>query len=58
MHEVTLLENALFPRCRKCKNAVRFQLVRAIQGRRLLPFRSSAILEEFDQPSPPLKMAG
>jgi hypothetical protein len=58
MHEVTLLENTLFPRCRQCKNAVRFWLARAIQGRRLLPFRSSTILEEFDQPNPSLKMAG
>ena len=55
MHETTLLKQNLFPRCRECKAAVRFRLVRAIDARRLLPFRSSAILEEFEPPSPPLE---
>lgn len=57
MHEATLLRENPFPQCRECKNAVRFQLIRAIRGRHILPFRSSAILEEFDQPDP-FKMAG
>lgn len=52
MHEVTLLAESVFPRCRQCNGAVRFELVRRIHGRHLLPFRSSAILEEFERRSP------
>ena len=47
MHEATLVEDSVFPQCRHCGTAVRFQLLRPIQGRRALPFRSTAILEEF-----------
>lgn len=47
MHEATLLQNEPFPRCRECKSDVRFELVRAVTTYRVLPFRSSAILEEF-----------
>lgn len=47
MHEAALLENRLFPRCRRCNSQVRFQLVRPVTADRILPFRSSAILEEF-----------
>lgn len=57
MHEATLLRNSLFPSCRECHAAVRFQLVRAVHGRHLLPFRSSAILEEFERRKPPIDMA-
>ena len=57
MHEATLLEENLFPRCRQCGTAVRFHLVRPIRGRRLLPFRSSAILEEFELPTKPFDVA-
>jgi hypothetical protein len=49
MHEATLLGNSLFPQCRQCGTAVRFSLVRAIHGKRVLPFRSSAILKEFER---------
>ena len=49
MHEATLVENSVFPQCRHCGTAVRFQLLRPIQARRVLPFRSSAILEEFER---------
>jgi hypothetical protein len=47
MHEATLLHNDVFPRCRECKSDVRFELVRRVTTYRVLPFRSSAILEEF-----------
>lgn len=47
MHEAALLENKLFPRCRKCNSQVRFQLLRPVTSDRILPFRSSAILEDF-----------
>lgn len=49
MHEATLLEKTLFPQCRQCGTAVRFRLLRRLNGRRALPFRSTAILEEFDR---------
>jgi len=49
MHEAALLEQSRFPLCRQCDTAVRFQFVRAVTGR-VLPFRSSAILEEFNRP--------
>jgi hypothetical protein len=53
MHETTLLKQNLFPRCRECGDGVRFRLLRTIDSRHLLPFRSSTILEEF-QASPSL----
>lgn len=52
MHEATLSGNSSFPQCRQCGNAVRFLLVRAVEGRRVLPFRSTAILEEFKVKKP------
>ncbi len=57
MHEATLLAENLFPRCRQCDSAVRFHLVRAIHGRRVLPFGSSTILEEFERPTRPFVVA-
>jgi hypothetical protein len=57
MHEATLMKENFFPRCRECKDAVRFRLVRPINANHLLPFRSSTILEEFEPPSPALKAA-
>lgn len=57
MHEATLLGQNLFPRCRECRDAVRFRLLHAVDSRHLLPFRSSVILEEFEPPNPPLKIA-
>jgi len=56
MHESTLLAGNLFPKCRKCDMAVRFQLFRPIHGSRVLPFRSSLILEEFEEPKPGFRM--
>jgi hypothetical protein len=46
MHEATLTEGTLFPRCRRCNDAVRFALVRAVKGY-ILPFRAGEILEEY-----------
>ncbi len=31
-YDVTLLRNETFPRCAKCKNAVKFQLIKAATG--------------------------
>jgi hypothetical protein len=47
MHEATLLRDGLFPRCRKCTDAVRYRLLRSV-GDRHIPFRPSVILEEFE----------
>lgn len=56
MHEATLLEKTAFPRCRECGTSVRFYLVRAIHGGRVLPFRSSHILEEFHPRKPDMRL--
>jgi hypothetical protein len=53
MHEATLLEKELFPRCRECAENVRFELAHAVNRRHVLPFRPSVILEEF-RPRPVL----
>lgn len=58
MHEATLLQNDPFPRCRECKSDVRFELVRTVTTYRVLPFRSSAILEEFPLRLVPARRAG
>ena len=47
MHEAALIENTLFPKCRKCKKAVRFVLTRPLLGKSVLPFRSTELLEEY-----------
>ena len=57
MHETTLLEKGLFPRCRECHSQVRFQLIRPVNNRRVLPFRSSAILVDFREPEPRIAVA-
>lgn len=57
MHEATLIEQSPFPKCRQCADAVRFRLTREGESRHLLPFRTSAILEEFDAPASPFKVA-
>jgi len=48
MHEAALIENSLFPKCRKCKDAVRFVLARPTRGKSVLPFRSTELLEEYE----------
>lgn len=51
MHEATFIEETLFPRCKKCTDAVRFVLVRPIHARYVLPFRSTELLEEWESHS-------
>ncbi len=46
MHAATLIVDSRFPRCKECKQNVRFRLLRAIEDHRVLPFRSHAFLEE------------
>jgi hypothetical protein len=50
MHEATLVQGNLFPRCKRCDNAVRFSLVRWVENSYLPPFRSTELLEEFGEP--------
>lgn len=50
MHEATLLLDTLFPRCKHCKDAVRFSLIRSVQDNHVLPFRDHAFLEEYPEP--------
>lgn len=49
MHEATLIAQTRFPGCKKCGTAVRFQLMRLIHSRYVLPFRSTELLEEWDE---------
>lgn len=46
MHEATLLRETVFPRCKHCGDFVRFQLLRSVSDKTVVPFRSGAILEE------------
>jgi hypothetical protein len=51
MHEAALIQGARFPRCRQCKDEVRFTLSRAVRDEHaILPFRSSTILEDYEEP--------
>lgn len=54
MHEAALLAETRFPRCKRCRDQVRFHLVRAIVNEQVLPFRSHAFLEEYTDPEQPL----
>ena len=49
MHIATLANNSLFPRCKRCGNAVRFILLRRVKDALVFPFRSTAILEEYPE---------
>lgn len=49
MHEATLLANSRFPRCKQCRNSVRFKLLRALVDSQVLPFRCHAFLEEYTE---------
>jgi len=54
MHEATLLANTRFPRCKRCKDAVRFSLSRKVDDNLVLPFSGHLILEEYpDSQEPP-----
>lgn len=57
MHEATLLADALFPRCKKCKDAVRFRMLRTVADSHVLPLRGHAFLEEYSEAEPPLAAA-
>lgn len=50
MHEATLLIDTRFPRCKQCKEKVRFRLLRSVLDRQVLPFRAHAFLEEYPEP--------
>lgn len=50
MHHATLTEGMLFPRCKKCGEAVRFAAVRHARGV-VLPFRETEVLEDFPDSS-------
>lgn len=49
MHEATLIGQTRFPSCKKCRKSVRFQLMRAIQSKYVLPFRSTELLEDWEE---------
>lgn len=49
MHEASLLADTRFPRCKQCKDLVRFRLVRPVQDSAVLPFSSTAILEDYSE---------
>lgn len=49
MHVVTLAAHIRFPRCKRCGEAVRFTLLRKVRDGRAVPFRSTAILEEYPE---------
>lgn len=57
MHEATLLVETRFPRCKHCRDAVRFCLVRSVLDNQVLPFRAHAFLEEYPESEPPLAAA-
>lgn len=52
-HEVTLLRNEVFPDCAKCRDAVYFELVRAIPGLEEKDFR----VRLYSIPNPESKAA-
>jgi hypothetical protein len=58
MHTATLLVQSRFPRCKQCGDAVRFTLIRKVQDWRAVPFRSTAILEEYPDDLDSLPKAG
>lgn len=57
MHEATLLVDTFFPRCKECRDAVRFRLLRSVLDSQVLPFRGHAFLEEYSEPEPPMAAA-
>ena len=57
MHESALLADTRFPRCKRCRDDVRFHLVRPIVNSQILPFHVHAFLEEYEDPDQPLAAA-
>lgn len=51
MHEATFIQETRFPRCKRCKDSVRFVLIRLVHARNVLPFRSTELLEEWRERS-------
>lgn len=49
MHEVSLVEKTRFPRCKTCGDSVRFVLARAVHAKYVLPFRTTFLLEEWEE---------
>lgn len=50
MHEAALQADTRFPRCKQCKDEVRFYLVRPVVTGQILPFHVHAFLEEYRDP--------
>lgn len=49
MHEAALIEGARFPACKKCGDAVKFELARPIHSKDVLPFRSTELLQAWEE---------
>lgn len=47
VHHATIQAGIRFPRCRACREQVRFTLVREVRTLVIIPFRSNTILEEY-----------
>ena len=47
MHTATLVAHGRFPRCKRCGDSVRFNLLRRLKDWSAIPFRTTAILEEY-----------
>jgi hypothetical protein len=52
MHEATLLESTRFPLCRQCRQAVRFELRRAVKNPTRISSGYHAILEDYPDTEP------
>lgn len=57
MHEARLMAESRFPRCRHCKNDVRFHLLQPFEADRVVALGSQVLLEEYTEPEPPLAVA-
>ena len=57
MHEARLTAQSLFPRCRHCKDDVRFHLLQPSENVRVVSPGSHILLEEYTEPEPPLAAA-
>lgn len=49
VHEATINTGIRFPRCRTCQDQVKFILLRETRAKIIIPFRSTEILEEYDE---------
>jgi hypothetical protein len=47
-HEVTVLENTIFPKCRRCGFEVRFSLIKLMEARSVVARPLTGILVPFD----------